>query len=63
MWFYRNWNLLLRFERTRLAKKKFLRLEIPYPLSGEGQYFFGILLEDLNSLVHSRSRSIVETRR
>jgi GWxTD domain-containing protein len=46
-----------------LAKKKFLRLEIPYPLSGEGRYLFDILMEDLYSLAHSRSRSIVETRR
>jgi hypothetical protein len=46
-----------------MAKKKFLRLEIPYPLSSEGRYVFDILLEDLNSLVHSRSRSTVEARR
>jgi len=46
-----------------LAKKKFLRLEIPYSLSGEGRYLFDILLEDSYSPVHSRSRSIVVARR
>jgi len=46
-----------------LAKKKFLRLEIPYPLSDEGRYLFDILLEDLNSLVHSRSRILIVARR
>jgi len=46
-----------------LAKKKFLRLEIPYPLASEGRYLFDILIEDLNSLVHSRSRSFVEAKR
>ena len=46
-----------------LTKKKFLRLEIPYPLSSEGRYLFNILLEDLNSPVHSKARSLVETKR
>ncbi len=46
-----------------LAKKKYLRLEVPYSLSREGQYLFDILIEDLNSVVHSRSRSLVQASR
>ncbi len=46
-----------------LAKLDFLSLTIPYPLRGKGRYLFDILLEDLNSLVYSRSRSIARAKR
>ena len=46
-----------------LAELESLDLTIPYPLPGEGRYLFDILLEDLNSLVYSKSRSTARARR
>jgi len=46
-----------------LAEQEFFNLTVPYPLRGAGRYLFDILLEDLNSLVPSRSRATAKARR
>ncbi|MDH4271743.1 MAG: GWxTD domain-containing protein [Candidatus Aminicenantes bacterium] len=54
-----------RLETTEddLAEQESLSLTIPYPLRDEGLYLFDIILEDLNSLVDSRSRATAKAKR